>query len=121
MATYIAFLDDNNLVTQVVQSPDDGQDWVRIYAERNNCRCLTTAIDGSIRNRFAQSGYTYYEDIDSFVEPSPYPSWVLNKTTKRWEAPVAMPDDELTYIWDESKQNWLIVDDPLWHPQSSAD
>ena len=112
MSKLIAFLDSDNIVTQVVQSPDDGQDWVSIYAERNNCTCLETKIDGSIRNKYAKPGDTYYQDVDSFIEPSPYPSWVLNKAAKRWEAPVPMPDDEdLVFDWDESRENWVIIYD----------
>ena len=114
MSAYIAFLDSNNVVTQIVQSPDDGQDWVSIYAERNNCTCLETKIDGSIRNKYAKPGDTYYADIDAFIGPSPYPSWALNKTTKQWEPPVEMPDDELIYQWNETKQNWSIAWDPIW-------
>ena len=114
MSKLIAFLDSDNIVTQVVQSPDDGQDWVSIYAERKNCKCVETKIDGSIRRKFAKPGYTYHEDIDSFVEPCPYSSWVFNKTSKQWEAPVAMPDDEngdLIFKWDDSKENWVIAYD----------
>jgi hypothetical protein len=110
MAHYIAFLDDNNLVTQVVPTPDDTQDWASIYAERHGCRCLTAARDGSIRHKYPYKGFTYHDDIDAFIEPSPYPSWVLNKTTKKWEAPVEMPDDGQTYGWDEATTSWVAVE-----------
>ena len=36
--------------------------------------------------------------------------WTLNKSEKRWDPPVAMPDDGLGYIWDESENNWRLVD-----------
>ena len=116
MATYIAFLDSNNVVTQVVQSPDDGQDWASIWAERHGCTCIVTAKDDSVRNKYAQIGDAYYQDVDAFIGPRPYPSWSLNKTAKRWEAPVAKPDDELIYEWDEDAGNWTIVYDPAWGP-----
>lgn len=112
MSTYVAFLDSNNLVTQVVQAPDDGQDWVSIYAERKNCTCVETALDGSIREKYAKPGDTYYQDIDAFMSPKPFLSWGLNSTTKKWEAPVEMPDDDdLVFEWDEGKKNWVIIYD----------
>ena len=110
MPTYIAFLDSDNLVSYVVQSPDDGQNWVQIYAERNNCRCVEVSEDGSFRNKRAATGDKYYEDVDAFIEPCPYAGWTLNKSEKRWDPPVAMPDDGLGYIWDESENNWRLVD-----------
>lgn len=109
MSDYIAFLDSNNLVTQVVQAPDDGQDWASIYAERSGCTCLTTSIDGSFRHRFALTGFTYYPDLDAFIEPSPYPSWVLNTTTKQWEPPIAAPESDEMMYWDESITNWALA------------
>lgn len=111
MSSYIAFLDSANLVTQVVQSPNDGQDWVRIYAERSGCRCIETAIDGSFRNKYACAGFTYYEDIDSFIEPSPFPSWSLNKETKEWEPPVEKPNNNNFYAWNETNQSWDLLYD----------
>ena len=112
MSIYIAFLDSNNVVTQIIQSPDDGQDWVSIYGERAGCTCIETRKDGAIRNKYAQVGDTYYADVDAFIGPSPYPSWSLNKTAKRWEAPIEKPDDDIIYAWDEDAGNWAIVRDP---------
>lgn len=114
----IAFLNSDNLVEYVVQSPEDGQDWAQIYAERNNCICIETSEDGSFRSKRAVTGDKYYPDLDAFIGPQPYPSWSLNTTTKQWEAPVEMPDDELIYQWNETKQNWIIVWDPIWDTRS---
>tara|TARA_B100000401_G_C52579858_1_gene612043 strand:- start:255 stop:599 length:345 start_codon:yes stop_codon:yes gene_type:complete len=111
MSNFVAFLDSDDLVTFVVQSPDDGQDWVKLYAERNNCKCLSVENGDSIRNKFPSTGDTYYEDIDAFIEPKFYPSWVLNKSKKQWEAPVAMPADGKLYRWDEETTSWKEVVD----------
>jgi len=56
------------------------------------------------RKNHASVGYTYDEDRDAFIPPKPYPSWTLNETSCLWEAPVAMPDDDNRYIWNESTQ-----------------
>jgi len=60
------------------------------------------------RKNHASVGYTYDEDRDAFIPPKPYPSWTLNETSCLWEAPVAMPDDDNRYIWNESTQTWDI-------------
>ena len=61
------------------------------------------------RKNHAAIGYTYDEDRDAFIPPTPYTSWVLNETTCQWEAPVAYPDDDNRYTWNESTQTWDLV------------
>jgi hypothetical protein len=36
-------------------------------------------------------GRTYDETLNAFIEPKPYPSWILNEETGKWEAPVPKP------------------------------
>ena len=65
----------------------------------------------AFRKNFPGRGFTYNSDIDGFVAPKPYPSWVLNNTTGIWEAPVAIPVQEegvdlIEYVWDEESQSW---------------
>jgi hypothetical protein len=68
---------------------------------------LQTSYHGNIRKNYAGIGYTYDADIDAFVPPKPYPSWVLNTETAQWEAPVPYPNDGKTYYWDEDTQSWV--------------
>ena len=77
---------------------------------------VQTSYNGNIRKNYAGVGFTYDSGRDAFIAPKPYASWVLNETTCRWEAPVAMP--ELTqeqidagsyYTWDEDSTNWTLV------------
>jgi hypothetical protein len=62
-----------------------------------------------LRGNYAGIGYTYDRTNDVFYAPQPYASWVLNKTTWSWEAPVAMPTDDKKYTWDEAVKNWVEV------------
>jgi len=62
------------------------------------------------RKNHAGIGYTYDEDRDAFIPPKPYNSWTLNETTCIWEAPVAMPDDDNRYTWNETNQEWEIIE-----------
>lgn len=52
----------------------------------------------------AYVGGTY--DGVNFIAPSPYPSWILN-SDKQWAAPVDMPLDQGTVIWDEATTSWI--------------
>lgn len=67
-----------------------------------------------LRKNFAYIGYTYDAELDAFIPPKPnYPSWVLNRETGLWEAPVPLPADSGTgepakgYKWDEPNLAWV--------------
>ena len=108
MAHY-AFLDDNNIVTEVIVGNDETTgDWEAYYGEFRGQRCVRTSYNGNIRCNYAGMGYTYDEDKDAFIPPQPYPSWTLDEDTCLWEAPVPMPDDDNKYSWDEDSQNWIV-------------
>lgn len=70
---------------------------------------VQTSYNGNMRKNFAGKGYTYDSTRDAFIAPQPYASWVLNETTCRWEAPVAMPDDGNQYTWNEELTAWDLV------------
>ena len=63
-----------------------------------------------LRKNHAGIGYTYDEDKDAFIPKKPFNSWILNETTCQWEAPVALPDTENRYNWNEINQNWDIIE-----------
>jgi hypothetical protein len=46
---------------------------------------------------------------DAFIPPKPFNSWVLNEDTCQWEAPVAKPDDDQDYKWNETIKNWELI------------
>jgi hypothetical protein len=59
-----------------------------------------------LRKNHAGIGYTYDEDRDAFIPPKPFNSWILNEDTCLWEAPVALPDTENRYNWNEETTTW---------------
>jgi hypothetical protein len=63
-----------------------------------------------LRKNHAGIGYTYDEDKDVFIPKKPFNSWVLNETTCQWEAPIVKPDNGQKYIWNETIQNWELVE-----------
>ena len=123
---HFAQLDANNVVTQViVVGNSDTADANGVEKEHIGaafCEKLfggnwkQTSYNGSIRKNYAGIGYTYNADIDAFVPPKPYASWVLDNDTAQWNAPVAMPEDAGTgeppkrYTWDEPTTSWVAVE-----------
>ena len=118
MAHY-AFLDENNIVTEVIvgkNEGEDGVDWEQWYGEFRGQTCRRTSYNtvGNVhtnggtpfRKNYAGIGYTYRSDIDAFVPPKPFPSWTLNSDAQ-WEAPTPMPNDGQMYTWDEASTNWV--------------
>ena len=55
--------------------------------------------------------WTYDENLDKFIEPKPYASWVLDETTGRYNAPVAYPTDDNNYSWNEETTSWDLIEE----------
>jgi hypothetical protein len=58
------------------------------------------------RKNYAGVGYTYNQTKDAFIPPKPFDSWTLNEETCVWDPPVAYPDDDNIYTWNETTQQW---------------
>jgi hypothetical protein len=107
---------ENNVVTQVIvvanKDTADANGVEKEYIGAAFCEKLfggiwkQTSYNGTIRKNYAGIGYTYNADIDAFVPPKPFPSWVLNNDTAQWEAPVPMPEGGM-YSWDEDTGSWI--------------
>jgi len=110
--THYAFLDENNIVTEVIVGIDEtelieGKDPETWYAEFRGQPCIRTSYNNNIRYNYAGIGFTYDEERDAFIPPKPFNSWLLNEETCRWVAPIEMPDDNKNYIWSEETTNWI--------------
>jgi hypothetical protein len=108
--------DRNNLVLRVVVVANkDTSDAQGVEKEHIGAAYLErllggtwkqTSYNGNFRKNYAGAGYTYQEDIDAFVAPKPYPSWVLDANAQ-WQAPVPYPTDGKMYAWDEATLSWV--------------
>ena len=121
---HFAELDANNVVLRVIViSNKDTSDANGVEKEHIGaafCEKLfggtwkQTSYNSNMRKRYAGIGYTYNADLDAFVTPKPYASWVLNNETADWEAPVPMPTEEPAegkrYSWNEEAGAWEQVD-----------
>lgn len=73
---------------------------------------VQTSYNGNIRKNYAGVGFTYDATRDAFIPPKPYPSWVLDESTCRWEATVPYPNDGGRYVWDEVNLSWVASPAP---------
>lgn len=121
MAHY-AFLDANNIVTEVIvgkEEGEDGVDWEQHYGEFRGQKCKRTSYNttggvhtgGGIpfRKNYAGIGFTYDAQRDAFIPPKPFSSWILDEQSCLWSAPVTMPEDGQIYSWNEDSQSWDVV------------
>jgi hypothetical protein len=104
MAHY-AFLDENNIVIDVITGVDEdklveGKKPEIWYSEFRGQRCVRTSYNGNIRKNFASIGGVYDEERDAFIPPKEFPSSILDEDTLLWVSP---PD----HIFDEEKFDWV--------------
>lgn len=66
-----------------------------------------------LRKNYAGIGFIYDAERDAFIEPKPYPSWVLNEDECLWYAPTPYPDDGKLYHWDEPSLSWKEIIEEL--------
>lgn len=112
MAHY-AFLDENNIVTNVITGKDeteliDGLTPEEWYSDFAGQTCIRTSYNNRIRYNYAAIGYTYDPIDDAFIAPKPFASWILD-SNKQWQAPVQYPADGF-YLWNEEIGAWVEAD-----------
>jgi len=69
-----------------------------------------TAVEYTDENT-AGIDWTYNSTTEEFRSPQPYASWIYNEEIRQWEAPVAYPNDEGIYNWNELTTSWVQVED----------
>ena len=98
MAHY-AFLDKNNIVTEVIVGVDEtelieGKSPEVWYGEFRKQKCVRTSYNKNIRKNYAGIGYTYDEARDAFISPKPDSyvneegktvNYILDEDTCQWQ------------------------------------
>tara|TARA_B100000212_G_scaffold342092_1_gene327552 strand:- start:1957 stop:2355 length:399 start_codon:yes stop_codon:yes gene_type:complete len=119
---HFAELNENNIVLRVVRVENSILDNNGIEDESKGIEFLNnlfgksnwkqTSWNHSFRKNYARIGDVYDVSRDAFIPTKEYPSWILNETTCRYEAPVAHPPNK-TCEWDEENQQWINCVDPI--------
>ena len=109
--SHFAELDENNVVTRVLVGdnslPNEGYDW---FVENLGGTWVQTSYNATIRKHYAGVGFSYSEELDAFIPPKPFDSWVLDEESCTWEAPIDYPTDGLYYVWNEQELDWELSD-----------
>jgi hypothetical protein len=109
--SHFAEIDENNVVLRVLvgdnDMPNEGYDW---FVENLGGTWIKTSYNGSIRKNYAGIGYTYNEELDAFIPPKPYESWILNESTCLWQSPIPQPQDGRAYEWNEESLLWVELE-----------
>lgn len=137
MAHY-AILNENNLVVNVLVGKDQTDHflyeyWEEYYGNIFGMKCKRTSYNTfknknlvtgiAFRGNYAGIGYSYNEELDAFIPPKLFESWILNEETADWESPIG-PAPELTqeqinsgsfYVWNEESyqsdntSGWILI------------
>jgi len=112
---------EDGLVTQVIVIDDSveetGQDFINNELKLEgtwiqtsyNTRAGQHANGGTpLRKNYAGIGYSYDAELDAFLPPKPYESWILDEEKCIWNPPVPFPGDD-SYRWDEESVSWVQV------------
>ena len=120
---HFAQLNEENLVTQVIvvanqdTADQDGVENEAIGAAFcNNLlggKWIQTSYNAKIRKNYAGIGYKYDAELDAFIPPQPYASWVLDEDKAQWKAPVDYPTNEGRYTWNEETLTWDAINEQL--------
>jgi hypothetical protein len=89
MAHY-AFLDSDNIVTEVIVGIDEtetieGLDTETWYGNFRGQVCKRTSYHGNIRKNYAGIGYSFDATRDAFISPKCHSEAVLVEATCQWE------------------------------------
>jgi hypothetical protein len=103
-----AYIDENNIVVNILVFSEDAHntDLPEQFLEVNNAKqviCCCTYGEGHRGDTWTGTEFRF---------PQTYPSWIWNSLEKKWEAPLAMPDDGEDYLWNEETVSWDIQPNP---------
>lgn len=111
----------NGIVTQVIVAEQDfidtlpnATEWIKTSYNTYGGKHYdpeTGQVDTKppLRKNYAGIGFRYDKELDAFIPPQPYPSWLLNEDTCLWEAPIPYPQDGKDYLWNEAEQEWTYT------------
>jgi len=125
---HFAELDENNVVVRVLVVNNDVLETKRVLTTGevitedsqkgidhlndlfpDSGTWLQTSYNSNIRKNYAGKGFQYDPDLDAFIPPKVYPSWVLDTDKCIWVPPIDYPDSG-SYEWNEETEAWDEVE-----------
>jgi hypothetical protein len=115
---HFAQLDENNVVTQVIVVDnnelldENGQEseakGIAFCQSLLGGNWVQTSYNANFRKNYAGIGSIYNSELDAFISPKPYASWVLDEEACVWNPPTPMPSDGSLYTWNEETLSWDV-------------
>jgi hypothetical protein len=111
-----AEIDDTKTVIRVLvgdnndPNNDEGYQWLLDNLGGTWLKTSYNANTNGFRKHYASIGFTYDQELDAFIPPKPYPSWLLNTDDCTWYCSVPYPTDTpegIDYIWNEESLAWV--------------
>jgi len=137
---HFTYMDSNNIVERTVVVMDSkildengdeseavGIAWLQSRGWNESGKywkqCSYNTVEGvhrlggtPFRKNYPQEGWTYNASADAFNPPKPFASWILNGTTGRWNAPIAVPADDFSnaiLVYDAETDTYDISNGPF--------
>lgn len=114
--THFAEIDENGIVKRVIVAEQDFIDSGKVGNPKNwiqtsyNTSQGTHRLGGTpLRKNYAGIGFKYDIELDAFIPPKPFESWVFNEEKCIYVPPKAMPKDGNAYEWSEPLKNWKKI------------
>lgn len=111
---HFAEVNENNVVLRVLVVDNSQEHRGEEFLSQDlglGGRWIQTSYNNIFRKRFASVGGFYDETLDAFINPKPFPSWILDTETADWVAPIPNPEDGGFYVWDESSISWKLKEE----------
>jgi len=116
MAHFAKLDSDNNVIQVVVVDNEDLREEDGNESEQKGIEFLMevtgyskwkqTSYNASIRKNYAGIGFKYDENLDCFIPPKPYDSWIFDDKTVTWIPSIPYPTDGEDYVWIEETKSW---------------
>ncbi len=124
---HFAQIDDNNVVIRVIVvdnkeliDPHSGEEdeilGVAFCKKLFGGKWIQTSYNGNFRKHYAGIGYTYNAEVDAFVPPKLFESWIFNEKDISWESPIGPPPnltveqkDHYFYDWNDENFTWELL------------
>ena len=109
-----ARLDSNNIVTQIINVPDDyGLSSSNQYVENLAIKKLKAKYGYETNWKecvgIVYIGDTYNESENKFITPKIFDSWIIDEDGIP-QPPTSYPDDGEMYDWNEEAEEWDLIE-----------
>jgi hypothetical protein len=116
--TQYAFIKDN-VVVNVVMFDDPTEELLNQFKEEHQ---IDEIVLGHVEGHLTVAQIGDQWNGRHFIEPQPWPSWILNTETDYWNAPVAPPEGATwaDVYWDEENLRWVDRTAPITPPEGKT-